>query len=227
MLSPSIFAAEFPALKDTVYLDNAASPPTPHSSITSFASAIQSTLYANPHSQSPSSFAASQEIDRVRTRVLREIFGVRDLSAWDVIWTSGATAAMKLVGESFRWDGTCSRYRYLKEAHTSLVGIRGYALAKGALVEALDSPEIGPSSFDGQTLWAYPAQCNVTGSRLGLDLAQQIKRQEPTTAVLVDAAAYLSTSALDLDAIPYELAPDFIACSFYKIYVRSWLSNQY
>jgi molybdenum cofactor sulfurtransferase len=103
------------------------------------------------------------------------------------------------------------------------VGIRGCALAKGALVEALDVKDIGLGNGDEntKTLWAYPAQCNVTGSRLGLSLTRELKRRS-NAAVLVDAAGYLSTSVLDLDSIPYEEAPDFVVCSFYKIYVRPY-----
>jgi molybdenum cofactor sulfurtransferase len=154
---------------------------------------------------------------------LRVLFGVKNPQdrKWDLVFTSGATAALKLVGETFPWNGPSSRYRYLKDLHTSLVGIRECALAKGATVESLDLKDIGLGDRDDNThsLWAYPAQCNVTGSRLGLGMARELKRNN-NAAVLVDAAGYLSTSVLDLDSIPYEEAPDFLVCSFYKIYVR-------
>lgn len=224
----SLISAEYPSLKDTIYLDHAASPPASQSSVVSFANALTDTLYSNPHSQSPSSIRTALEIDRVRLRVLGELFGVRGArqehasAGWDVIFTSGATAAMKLVGETFQWNPSTT-YRYLKESHTSLVGIRECALAKGASVEALDISDddlLCDSGDPELTLWAYPAQCNVTGSRLGLQFARELKcRHKIKTAVLVDAAAYISTSSLDLDSIPYDEAPDFIACSFYKIYV--------
>jgi len=224
----SLISKEYPALKDTVYLDHAASPPTPPSAVQSFANALSNTLYANPHSHSSSSSSTALEIDRIRGRVLQVLFGVQNPQdrKWDVIFTAGATAALKLVGEAFPWNGTSTRYRYLKESHTSLVGIRGCALAKGASVESIDLRDIELGSGDEtiETLWGYPAQCNVTGSRLGLSLARELKRRS-NTAVLVDAAGYLSTSVLDLDSIPYEEAPDFVACSFYKIYVRPHLTK--
>lgn len=69
------------------------------------------------------------------------------------------------------------------------------------------------------SLAAYPAQCNATGSRLALELGRRIKRRSPDTAILLDAAAYLSTSVLDLGSVPHDEAPDFVACSFYKIFV--------
>jgi molybdenum cofactor sulfurtransferase len=219
----SLISTEYPALKGTIYLDHAASPPTPPAAVQSFANALSNTLYANPHSHSPSSSSTTLEIDRVRGRILQVLFGVKNPQnrKWDVIFTAGATAALKLVGEAFPWNGPSSRYRYFKDSHTSLVGIRGCALAKGALVESLELKDIefGSGEENIETLWAYPAQCNVTGSRLGLGLARELKRRS-NAAVLVDAAGYLSSSVLDLDSIPYEEAPDFVACSFYKIYVR-------
>jgi molybdenum cofactor sulfurtransferase len=88
-------------------------------------------------------------------------------------------------------------------------------------VESLDLKDIRVRDGDdySETLWAYTAQCNVTGSRLGLGLTKELKCRS-NAAVLVYAAGYLSTSVLDLDSIPYEEALDFIAYSFYKIYVR-------
>lgn len=82
-----------------------------------------------------------------------------------------------------------------------------------------------PDDEGRPTLAAYPAQCNATGARLGLELGRRIKRRAPNTAVLLDAAAYLSTSVLDLGAVPIDEAPDFVVCSFYKILVRLLLSR--
>ena len=227
----SLISTEYPNISaDTTYLDHAASTPPLPASLQSFAQAITTTLYANPHSQSPSSTATSYAIDDTRTGVLKELFGVEG-NGWDLIWTAGTTASLKLVGEHFPWDGQTTRYRYLKESHTSVVGIRGCALARGTLVDTLSgpSPEDG---FNGTTLWAYPAQCNVTGSRLGLDFCKELKQDHRENGkgdlvVLVDAAAYLSTTPLHLGRIPYNDAPDFIACSFYKIYVRNCLSLKF
>lgn len=222
----SLISTEYPnVFADTTYLDHAASTPPLPASLQSFAQAITTTLYANPHSQSPSSIATSCAIDAIRTRVLKELFDVKS-DGWDLIWTAGTTASLKLVGENFPWDGQTTMYRYLKESHTSVVGIRGCALARGARVDALSCP-FPEDEFNGTTLWAYPAQCNVTGSRLGLDFCEELKRGhrekgKGDLVVLIDAAAYLSTTPLHLGRVPYDDAPDFIACSFYKIYVRNF-----
>ncbi|ORY80683.1 pyridoxal phosphate-dependent transferase, partial [Leucosporidium creatinivorum] len=213
---------EYPALKETVYLDHAASAPAPPAAVQAFLGDISTTLYSNPHSRSPSSAQTGIAIDRIRSRVLAELFGLSSENSkeWDVVFTAGATASLKLVGDGFRWQEG-ARFRYLKQSHTSLVGIRGLALAGGAQVEALEAEEMlkGWLREEGRpNLVAYPAQCNATGSRLGLELGRRIKRRSPDTAILLDAAAYLSTSVLDLGSIPLEEAPDFVACSFYKIF---------
>ncbi|KAG6879539.1 hypothetical protein C0992_001687 [Termitomyces sp. T32_za158] len=213
-----LLAAEYPAihLSELLHLDHAASPPPPISAVTAFATKLSSSIYSNPHSHGPT----HQEIDGMRSRVMHILFGLnqRDQEGWDLIWTSGTTASLKLVAESFPWSPR-SRYRYLKESHTSVVGVRGCALAGGAEVESLTldaflSPISVEYDCDSHILHAYPAQCNVTGSRLGLNPALSIARipnkGDVKHVVLVDAAAYLSTSPLDLSIVPYKDAPDFV-----------------
>ncbi|KAJ6626919.1 pyridoxal phosphate-dependent transferase [Mycena sp. CBHHK59/15] len=214
---------EYPSLKSTTYLDYAASAVAPILTLHSLSSSIATTLYSNPHSRSSSSVATSLEIERCRGRILEDLFGLStslSKSKWDVIFTSGATASMKLVGDAFPWKAGASRYRYLKQSHTSLVGVRGSALARGAIVDALDVDDVLESFHnDSQaTLFGYPAQCNATGQRLGLELSRRLKQRHPNVYILLDAAAYLSTAVLELDSIPIEDAPDFIACSFYKLF---------
>ncbi|KAM0792694.1 hypothetical protein ACM66B_002474 [Microbotryomycetes sp. NB124-2] len=231
----------YPALRDTVYLDHAASQPAPQQPIIDFARDVASTLYSNPHSRSTSAQQTNQTIDHTRSRVLHDLFGYSDnitsthATDYDVVFTSGATASIKLVADGFNWHkpqtltplgDNYSRFIYLKQSHTSLVGIRGVALARNATVLALDSVEqllqavadVNCPHAQRHTLVAYPAQCNVTGSRLGTDLCRAIKRLNPSVKVLCDAAAYLSTSTLHIASIPLDEAPDYVACSFYKLF---------
>ena len=127
---------------------------------------------------------------------------------------------MKLVAEAYPW-GRSSRFRYLSESHTSLVGVRGPALEKGARVDAMGVADLDSLREDEcETMFAYSAQCNATGVRLGLGLGQTIKQRYPNSVVLLDGASYLATSVLDLSSVPLDAAPDFVACSFYKLFVR-------
>lgn len=107
---------------DSIYLDYAASPPAPPSAVKSFLADISTTLYSNPHSRSTSSVRTAVAIDRVRSRVLAELFGLSQESSnsWDVVFTAGTTAALKLVGDAFPWrrGETPARFRYLRQSHT-------------------------------------------------------------------------------------------------------------
>ncbi|GAA5872803.1 hypothetical protein JCM3774_006335 [Rhodotorula dairenensis] len=226
--------AEYPALKDCVYLDHAAAPPAPATPIAALAASIQSQLLSNPHSASTSGIQSALVTDRTRTRVLQDLFDVPDdrLAEWDVVFThGGATQGIKLVGDAWNWSEHSedqehgAALEYLVESHTSLVGLRGYPLAHGRTVRAHRTPSdlllsaVAQSRRAGRsTLYAYPAQCNATGARLGLRYAAQIKRANPDAKVLVDAAAYCSTSVLDLGALPADEAPDFVVASVYKIF---------
>ena len=62
---------------------------------------LTSSLYGNPHSQNPSSRLSADAIDHVRDLVLAH-FGTT-AQEYDVIFTSGCTGALKLVGEIFPW----------------------------------------------------------------------------------------------------------------------------
>ncbi|CAK5279900.1 unnamed protein product [Mycena citricolor] len=211
-------SAEYPSLHGTTFLDYAASAPAPVSTIRALADAVSTTLFSNPHSRAPASVASSLEIEQCRGRILEDLFGLDEAQRadWDVVFTSGATASLKLVGESFPW-GRGTKYVYLKTSHTSLVGIRGCALACGAEVLPVSVEDV-PVDLAPASLFAYSAQCNSTGQRLGLGYAQRVKERCPDVYLLVDAAAYLSTAVLDLGSIPIETAPDFVSCSFYKIF---------
>ncbi|KAK3985731.1 molybdenum cofactor sulfurase [Cladorrhinum sp. PSN332] len=63
-----------------------------------------------------------------------------------------------------------------------------------------------------QGLFAYPAQSNFTGIRHPLDLVTLA--QQKGYDVLLDAAAYLPTSTLDLSLVK----PEFLLVSFYKLF---------
>ncbi|CAG8457127.1 2804_t:CDS:2 [Acaulospora colombiana] len=64
------------------------------------------------------------------------------------------------------------------------------------------------------------AQCNFSGQRFPLSWANQVKRKLNTKnskyLVLLDAAAYLTSSTLSL--ADKDKSPDFVAMSFYKIF---------
>lgn len=207
-------------------MDYAASPPVCLSAFNSFQIDVASNLYSNPHSRSPSSIRTTQRIDAVRSRVMRTLFNisVEQEKYWDLIFTSGATAGSKLLAEAFPWSSE-SAFRYHKEVHTSVVGMRDVAAAEGASVSAMNRSQIqiwlDTENHESNipSLFIYATQCNATGRRTPLDYCQQAKRLSSNQFVGIDAAAHLSTSVLDLSDLSLGEAPDYVSFSFYKIFV--------
>ncbi|KAF9345795.1 hypothetical protein BGX26_002730 [Mortierella sp. AD094] len=131
---------QYPQLKDSIYLDHAGATLPAQHLLQRFNADLSSNLYANPHSKSPSSQATSARVDSARRKIL-EHFKASIHGEWDVIFTANATAGIKLVGDAFPWtrqsssaaasiaNGTrsASKLTILREAHTSLVGLRGLA----------------------------------------------------------------------------------------------------
>uniref|UniRef100_A0A804R8Y3 Molybdenum cofactor sulfurase n=1 Tax=Zea mays TaxID=4577 RepID=A0A804R8Y3_MAIZE len=132
-------AAEFKRLEGMVYLDHAGATLYSEAQMTDVARDLMSNVYGNPHSQNDSSMATIDAVTSVRHQVLKYFnASPRD---YKCIFTSGATAALKLVGECFPWSRD-SCYMYTMENHNSVLGIREYALSKGATVSAVDVEEV-------------------------------------------------------------------------------------
>ncbi|KAF9959806.1 hypothetical protein BGZ72_008724 [Mortierella alpina] len=124
---------QYPQMKDAIYLDHAGATLPSQTHLKKFTTDLTSNLYANPHSKSPSSQATSARVESARLKVL-EHFKASIHGEWDVIFTANATAGIKLVGDAFPWTrrapgttGPVSKLTVLREAHTSLVGLRGLA----------------------------------------------------------------------------------------------------
>lgn len=56
---------------------------------------------------------------------------------WKVVFTSGATASLKLVGEQFPWSPE-GVFVHARDSHNSVLGVREYARAAGAGVRCVD-----------------------------------------------------------------------------------------
>lgn len=104
---------------------------------------LQHTAYGNAHSKNPSSSNTERVVSAVRSLVLRH-FNVT-AAEYSVIFTSGATGALKLVAESFPWTNA-SRFVYLRQNHNSVLGIREVALDRGADFVAVPEAEITDSA---------------------------------------------------------------------------------
>jgi molybdenum cofactor sulfurtransferase len=179
-------------------------------------------VFGNPHSTNPTSLAMTHLVDSARASVLEFFRASPDEYA--VIFTQNASGALKLVGESYPFEPG-SRYLLTFDNHNSVNGIREFARARGAEVTYapvlppdmyMDDDRLqaclGAASSGAHNLFAYPAQSNFSGVRHSLEWIA--RAQAHGWDVLLDAAAFVPTNALDLS----RYSPDFVTLSFYKIF---------
>ena len=206
---------------DHVYLDYTGGSLYATSQIEAHAALLQRAVLGNPHSGSLSSVETTTLVERTRQSVL-EYFNARD--RYTAIFTLNATGALKHVGECYPF-APGGRYLLAFDNHNSVNGIREFAGARGATVDyapltvpdlRLDGDRLGEllnlADPSRSNLFAYPAQSNFSGVRHPLELIDAA--HEKGWDVLLDAAAFVPTNALDLSAI----APDFVTVSFYKMF---------
>ncbi|KAL0964254.1 hypothetical protein UPYG_G00321370 [Umbra pygmaea] len=226
---------EFSRIKGTTYLDHAGAALYPESLVREFCQDISRNIYGNPHSHNPSSRLTHDTLERVRYRILQHFNTTPD--EYTVIFTSGCTAALKLVAESFPWrpptaTESASQFCYLTDNHTSVVGMRQVTSALGVVslpvsfedieTRAKCVPQTEDVSFKTPHLFCYPAQSNFSGRKYPLRYIRGIQARQLYPAcdrqgrwfVLLDAASFASCSPLDLQ----EYAADFVPISFYKIF---------
>ncbi|HZT96570.1 MAG TPA: aminotransferase class V-fold PLP-dependent enzyme [Chloroflexota bacterium] len=205
-----------------VYLDFTGGGLYGQSQVTEHRRILERGIFGNPHSGSPASEATTTLVERARSHVL-DYFHASP-TEYEAIFTLNASAALKLVGESYPFR-TGGRFLLTYDNHNSVNGIREYARQKGAgfvyvpitdpnlgidepaLRGALESPGVGPDK-----LFAYPAQSNFSGVQHSLDWIDEAHRHG--WDVLLDAAAFAPTNRLNLSRVH----PDFVSLSFYKIF---------
>ena len=217
-------ATEYPRLDDErhVYLDYTGGSLYAESQLQKHMELLRNGVFGNPHSVNPASAATTEHVERTRRSVLRYFNASPD--DYIAIFTLNATGALKLVGESYPF-APGGRYLLSFDNHNSVNGIREFARAKGATSDY--APLVPPqlrldrSKLDSlldladpmqDNLFAYPAQSNFSGVKHPLDLVGQA--QSKGWDVLLDAAAFVPTSRLDLAAVQ----PDFVTVSFYKMF---------
>ena len=178
-------------------------------------------MFGNPHSTNPTSQAATQLVEHAREYVLK--FFNADPDEYLAIFTPNASGALKLVGESYPFPG--GRYLLTFDNHNSVNGIREFAHARGADVTyipiTLPDMRVDESQLERElsrpvkyrnNLFAYPAQSNFSSVKHPLDWIERAHRYG--WDVLLDAAAFVPSSQLDLSAVK----PDFVSLSFYKMF---------
>jgi len=234
MVSRLFVAASNVSRTGKTYLDHGGATLYAKSLVDSFSQSLISNLYGNPHSASKPAMLSGDLIDEIRDKTLR-FFGA-DPEHFDLVFVANATAAIKLVMESFRDLGATGgstagfRYLYHKDAHTSLVGVREttdehYCFRSDDEVEQwLDGSAkvAGDPNPDQPCLFSYPGQSNMTGRRLPQSWPSRLRSsrlaQHLNAYTLFDAAALATTSDLSSLFASNDCAPDFTCLSFYKIF---------
>ncbi len=177
-------------------------------------------IFGNPHSTNPTSQKSTDWVEATRSKILTYF----NASDYICVFTQNASGALKIIGESYPFNEK-STLLLLSDNHNSVNGIREYCNSKkGHTLYAplnYEDLQINEEALknlmenkagENNNLFAFPAQSNVSGVKHDLkwiDYAQQ-----KGFDVLLDAAAFVPTSRLDLSAHH----PDFVAVSFYKIF---------
>jgi selenocysteine lyase/cysteine desulfurase len=220
-----LFAAlrrqEFSRLDRTghAYLDYTGSALYAERQVIAHQTLLRDSVFGNPHAESGTSRASTAVIEQARAALLR--FLDADDSDYVVCFTANASAAIKLVAESYPF-GPSSECVLSADNHNSVNGIREYAARAGAPVRyiPLDSElrltdaeaVLAANGSSGPGLVAFPAQSNFSGVRHPLNLVEAAHARGYD--VLLDAAAFVPSAPLSLR----EHAADFVALSFYKIF---------
>ena len=214
-------AREFARLdaRGLAYLDYAATALYGASQLRAHHAMLAAGVFGNPHSESAPSRTAAAAIDRTRRQVLAW-FDVTD-ATHDACFTANASAAIKLVAESYRF-GPRAQLVLAADNHNSVNGIRAYARRAGAAVAILPldaelrladpGPRLAERAAHGGGLVALPAQSNFSGVRHLLALVGRARALG--FDVLLDAAAFAPTHPLSLRACP----ADFAVVSFHKLF---------
>lgn len=202
-----------------VYLDYTGGGLYANSQIDQHYQFLKKHTYGNPHSTNPTSQLSAHLVDETRKKVI-DFFNAED---YFCVFTSNASGALKIIGECYPFEND-GHFLLLADNHNSVNGIREYCKHAGGtfqyspmnvedLTIAEDTLETHlRNSSKKNRLFAFPAQSNVSGIRH--DLNWITKAQDLGWDVLLDAAAFVPTSRLDLKAH----TPDYVSISFYKIF---------
>ncbi|CAH1176408.1 unnamed protein product [Phaedon cochleariae] len=213
---------------DTCYLDHAGATLYSEKQIQNVMADLSANVYGNPHSLHISSKSTEEAIDIIRYEILQH-FNTNN-EEYSIVFTSGATAALKIIAECFNY-GSKSKGTlvYLENNHTSALGMRSYAEnAKEISTERayelmINEPKKYPDKNDLNNIFVYPAESNFCGTKFPLEWIKCIKEgalnefvqtKSQNWYVVLDAPCYVASNVLDLS----RYKPDFVTISFYKMF---------
>ncbi|MEJ7644705.1 MAG: aminotransferase class V-fold PLP-dependent enzyme [Chryseolinea sp.] len=113
-----------------VYLDYTGGNLCPRSLVFNHQRLLLENILGNPHSSNPTSQRSTYLIESARSKVL-EFFNAQDYTC---VFTPNASAALKIVGESYPFDET-STLLLLCDNHNSVNGIREFCSQRGGITK--------------------------------------------------------------------------------------------
>lgn len=205
---------------DHVYLDYTGGNIHPKCLVDMHYQFLQNAVYGNPHSSNPASLLSEKFISEAREKVL----GFFNASDYYCVFTQNATGALQIIGECYPFSPE-SHFLLTADNHNSVNGVREYCRNKGggysycpmnfedlSINEPALNKQLHSCPDKENKLFAFPAQSNASGVQHSLAWIK--KAQEQGWDVLLDAAAFVPASKLDLSLY----RPDFVSISFYKIF---------
>ncbi|KAL1746175.1 pyridoxal phosphate-dependent transferase [Schizophyllum fasciatum] len=187
---------------------------------------LSQVVMGNTHSASDPSRLSLKYATEARQAVLSFF---KAPPGYTVVFTANASAALKLVGESYPFSAE-SCFVLPVDSHNSVNGIRQFALARRAKVEYIPSTPCGglleaeaksillrsrPRLRDKKhptSLFGFTGQSNISNYKPSLSILKYASALGYHT--LLDAAALAPTSTLSLAEHPV----DAMAISFYKMF---------
>lgn len=219
-----------------IYFDNASSKLNPN--LFEILNDLSNCSFSNPHSLSKISQTTTNKIEIVREKVLKYVNANSEI--YDCIFTSGTTDGLKIISENFNWT-LYNNIIYTIDNHTSVIGMREYALQSGSTVQVIDfsndniiqisnffdidsknrylhlldnMPEYKKNKNLSKNLCIFPAESNFSGKFYKRELIEKIKNKFGDTVFVYDVAKYISTNKLDMS----DNIIDIVPISFYKIF---------
>jgi molybdenum cofactor sulfurtransferase len=242
-----------------VYLDYAGSSLPALSQLQDILARNATRVLANPHSTGPAAALTSELVQQAKKKVLDHFhanpgrlagLGQRrsgenrrvkeeDKEAfhpgYEIVFTSGATEALRIVAERFPCCTGCEKCGnnkksllvYPQNSHTSVIGMRAAAPPATKFVckpitdllndigdTPIDDAEWSRNGTGCTNLLVLPLECNFGGDRYDLHHALQAAGDSPRWYSMLDLSKAASTGSINLCA----LNPDFACISFYKMF---------
>eukprot|EP00884_Botryococcus_braunii_P022713 jgi/Botrbrau1/9125/Bobra.160_3s0002.1 len=155
---------EFSRLGNEVYVDHAGATLYSEKQIADIFQVLASGVFGNPHSQHSLAQGINHAQLEGEARALTLSMCKADPAEYECVFTSGATGALKLVGELFPW-GPGTHFWYTRDNHNSVLGLRELAMASGGVACAVQ-----PRPKSGS--------CGASSPRWSLDLCSADMQRE-------------------------------------------------